>query len=186
MSTPHEPLAAKLVCSAVAGDPDALWPQFGPVLEARFGPVEMIAPPRPFSFTHYYDAEMGAGLTRRMLVFARLVAQDTLRAVKLFTNSLEKKLARADGTRRLNLDPGILTQERMVLATGKNYTHRIYLGDGIFGDLTLVFQAGSWQTLPWTFPDYASSEMLALFTDIRRRYRRDLRENAPARPPATT
>ena len=65
----------------------------------------------------------------------------------------------------------------------RSLSHRIYLGDGIFGDLTLVFQAGSWQTLAWTFPDYASAAMLAVFSDIRRRYRRDLREKASAIPP---
>ena len=103
-----------------------------------------------------------------------------VRPAKLFTNGLEETLARPDGSRRVNLDPGLLTQERFVLGTGKNFTHRVYLGEGIFADLTLVFQAGSWQTLPWTFPDYASPDMLEILTDIRLRYRRDLREAASA------
>jgi len=180
MSTPHEPLPGKLVCSVLTSDHDALWPHYGSALETRFGPVEMATPATPFTFTGYYDAEMGGPLSRRMLVFANLLPQGELRAAKLFTNGLERALARADDTRRVNFDPGLVTNERLVLATGKNFSHRIYLGDGIFGDLTLVFQAGSWQTLPWTFPDYASPEMLALLTDFRRRYRRDLREGRAA------
>ncbi|EFL51014.1 conserved hypothetical protein [Solidesulfovibrio fructosivorans JJ]] len=180
MSTPHEPLPGKLVCSVLAADHDALWPGYGPALQARFGPVELATQATPFTFTDYYDAELRGPLSRRMLVFANLLPQGGLRAAKLFTNDLERTLARPDGSRRVNFDPGLVTNERLVLATGKNFTHRLYLGDGIFGDLTLVFQAGSWQTLPWTFPDYASLEMLAILTDIRRRYRRDLREGRAA------
>lgn len=178
MSRPREPLAAKLVCSVLSADMDAFWPTAVAALEARFGPVEIAYPPIPFAFTHYYDKELGSPIVRRLLAFARLVPQAVLAEAKLATNALEERLAGPDGRRRVNLDPGLLTQERLVLATGKNFTHRIYLGQGIFGDLTLVFQAGSWQTLPWTFPDYASAGMRHLFDDIRRRYRRDLRETA--------
>lgn len=186
MSRPHEPLPAKLVCSVLAAEFPECWPAVVAALEARFGPVECASPLAPFTHTAYYNKELGAPLWRRLVSFARLVPQGTLAAVKRFTNSLEDALARPDGSRRVNLDPGLVTQERLVLATGKNFSHRIYLGDGIFGDLTLVFQAGSWQTLPWTFPDYASPALLDILTDIRRRYRRDLREaarHAPKEPP---
>jgi hypothetical protein len=183
MSRPRPPLSAKLLCSVLSADLDALWPDVVAALEAGFGPAEIGYPAMPFPFTTYYDRELGAPLARRMLTFVRLARQDGLPGIKRFTNALEDRLTRSDGRRRVNLDPGLLTQERLVLATGKNFTHRIYLGDGIFGDLTLVFQAGSWQTLPWTFPDYASPDMREVLTDIRRRYRRDLREAASVQPP---
>ncbi|WP_428567423.1 MAG: DUF4416 family protein [Solidesulfovibrio sp. DCME] len=184
MSEPREPLPAKLVCSVLSAALPDLWPGAVAGLEERFGPAEWASPVLPFDRTTYYDAELGTPLARRLLAFARLVPQGALAAAKQFTNALEARFARPDGRRRCNLDPGLLTQERLVLATGKNFTHRVYLGQGIFGDLTLVFQAGSWQTLPWTFPDYASPDMLALLTDIRCRYRRDLREAAAnATPP---
>lgn len=176
MSRPHEPVPAKLVCSVLAADLSAVWAPTLAALEEAFGPAELASLPLPFTHTAYYDDELGTPLWRRVLAFARLVPQDRLKEAKARTNALEDRLARPDGRRRVNLDPGLLTQERLVLATGKNFTHRIYLGDGIFGDLTLVFQAGSWQTLPWTFPDYASPEMTHILTDIRCRYRRDLRE----------
>ncbi|EHJ47486.1 hypothetical protein DFW101_1478 [Solidesulfovibrio carbinoliphilus subsp. oakridgensis] len=185
MSNPHEPLTAKLVCSVLAAGLPAVWPDVIAGLEDRFGPVEIAYPAVPFVHTAYYEKELGRPLFRRVLAFSCLLSQGRLRSVKLFTNGLEEALARPDGSRRVNLDPGLLTQERFVLATGKNFTHRIYLGDGIFGDLTLVFQAGSWQTLPWTFPDYAAADMTAMLTDIRRRYRRDLREQAAPPSPKT-
>jgi hypothetical protein len=178
MSHPHEPLPAKLVCSILAASGDAHWAEVVAALETRFGPMELAYPAMPFSHTTYYDRELGSPLTRRMVAFARVLPQNALCRVKRFTNALENRLSGPDGRRRVNLDPGFLTMERFVLATGKNYTHRIYLGRGIFGDLTLVFQAGSWQTLPWTFPDYAAPNMLHVLTDIRRRYHRDLREAA--------
>ncbi len=181
MSIPREPLPAKLVCSVLSADLPGLWPGVVAALEARFGPAEVASPVLAFPFTSYYDRELGAPLFRRVLAFARLYPQSGLASAKLFTNALETALAGADGRRRVNLDPGIVTHERLVLATGKNFTHRVYLGQGIFGDLTLVFQSGSWQTLPWTFPDYASPDMRGLLDDIRRRYRRDLRE-AASRP----
>ena len=182
MSRPHEPLPAKLVVSVLSADLAQDWRPVLAELEARFGPAEMASPAMPFVHTAYYNDELGLPLLRRLAVFANLVPQDRLGPAKQYTNSLEDRFARPDGRRRVNLDPGLVTCERFVLATGKNFTHRIYLGDGIFGDLTLVFQAGSWQTLPWTFPDYAAPDMLAHLTDIRHRYRRDLREGSVRTP----
>jgi hypothetical protein len=176
MSIPGPPPPAKLVCSVLSADLAGLYPVALAGLEALFGPVDFASEALPFDFTTYYDRELGTPLARRFLSFARLLPQDGLVAAKLATNALEAKLAGPDGRRRVNCDPGLLTQERLVLATGKNFSHRIYLGQGIFADLTLVFRAGSWQILPWTFPDYASSAMRAILTAIRDSYRKDLRE----------
>lgn len=179
MSVPRPPLPAKLVCSVLSARFDTLWPTVLTALEERFGPADSISDELPFDFTAYYDRELGAPITRRFLSFARLVPQDDLVAAKLATNALETRLAAPDGRRLVNCDPGLLTQERLVLATGKNFTHRIYLGQGLYADLTLVFQAGSWQTLPWTFPDYAVAPLRDILTAIRDRYRQDLREISP-------
>ena len=74
----------------------------------------------------------------------------------------------------MNLDPGLITAERLVLATGKNYSHRIYLGKGIFADLTLVFFKGTYRPLPWTYPDYQDPRTIGMFNKIREKYLRDL------------
>jgi hypothetical protein len=74
----------------------------------------------------------------------------------------------------LNIDPGLLSAERLVLATGKNYSHRIYLGQGIFGDLTLIYERGSFRPLAWTYPDYRQEEAIWMFNKIRERYLREI------------
>ena len=91
------------------------------------------------------------------------------------TNDLESKYSR-DDRRRVNLDPGYLLRERFVLATGKNFSHRIYIGRRIYADLTLIFTKGVFQTLPWTYPDYADKKMLGYLEQVRSKYVSDLKQ----------
>jgi hypothetical protein len=159
VSTPREPSPGKLVLSVLAAE--AWWPDGWEPLRARlaesFGPVDYESEPLPFDHTGYYEEELGAPLFRRLLGFARLAPLDGLKDVKLATNVLERSLSRPDESRRVNLDPGLLTLERLVLASGKNFTHRVYLGSGIWADLTLIYnKRQGWVDLPWTFPDYAT------------------------------
>jgi len=90
---------------------------------------------------------MGPNLGRRLISFLHLADPARLADWKVFTNALEKALS-LGGRRLANLDPGYVARERLVLATGKNFPYRIYLDQGIYGDLTLVFGQGSWQPLP--------------------------------------
>lgn len=150
------------------------WPALSSRLEERLGPVDMIGPPIPFIETTYYHREFGTPLIRRLLSFKRLIDQDQLKEIKLWTHELEQTQAK-DGKRLFNLDPGLLTLERLVLATGKNFAHRVYLGKGIYADLTLLFQGGEWKTLPWTFPDYGGLALQALLSEMRCRYKEKLR-----------
>jgi hypothetical protein len=173
MSTPSKPLPAQLLLSVFSSCWAEFWPFLLTSLEGRFGPADMVSDPLPFQETAYYHREFGKPLTRRLLGFQKLVDQDQLLNIKLWTNDLEQGHVR-DGRRLFNLDPGLLTQERLVLATGKNFAHRVYLGKGIFADLTLVFQNSRWKTLPWTFPDYAGESLQALLTTMRHRYREKL------------
>ena len=94
------------------------------------------------------------------------------------TNELETRWE-VEGRRRVNVDPGILSAERLVLATGKNYIHRIYLGSGVYGDLTLIYSKGSYRPLPWTYPDYQVPETIAMFNILRKRYRMQLQIRNP-------
>ena len=174
MSLPREPDRAQLMISILCAQWQAVWPRLKGELEERLGQVDFETDFMDFSHTSYYDAEMGKPLTRRILGFGPLVRQDDLASIKLFTNSLEKRYCRPDNRRLVNLDPGIITQERLVLATGKNFTHRVYLSRGIFADLTLIFQGGGWTKLPWTFPDYGGGELFELLTQLRRRHREKL------------
>jgi hypothetical protein len=118
---------------------------------------------------------MGASLFRKILVFKTLIGQDTLAEIKIFTNDLELEYSK-NSKRMVNLDPGYMLQERFVLATGKNYSHRIYIGKCIYADLTLIYTKGRFQTLPWTYPDYAEKSMLTFLGQVRNKYVADLRQ----------
>lgn len=174
MSVPHEPAPGKPVLSVLAA-PDwwaRRWPGLRSELLRLLGPVDYESVPLAFDHTSYYDEELGTPLSRRLLGFARLLPLDGLMDLKLATNGMERAEARADGSRRVNLDPGFITLERLVLASGKNFSHRVYLGCGIWADLTLVYhRGGGWVDLPWTFPDYARSDMKRRLTELRSLYK---------------
>ena len=76
----------------------------------------------------------------------------------------------------VNLDPGYMLLERFVLASGKNFSHRIYIGRRIYADLTLIYTKGRFQTLPWTYPDYAEQNMLTYLEQVRKKYVADLKQ----------
>ncbi len=170
---PTEAVPAKLVIGVLTEDKGLLSEVVAELVE-RFGPVDMVSPWMPFSPTSYYEKEMGGPLFRRMVSFSRLLGQETLGDIKLWTNALEDG-ARVGALRRVNLDPGLLVLSRFILASAKDFTHKIYLGQGIYADLTLVYSAGAFHPLPWTFPDYTASSMIHFLTDVRRRYSVSLR-----------
>ncbi len=138
--------------------------------------VEMASQLLPFDMTDYYKEEFGAPLLRRFFSLKGLVSQGVLKDVK--ARAAEFELRYSDNGKRLfNLDPGLITLERLVLATGKNYSHRIYLGDGVFADLTLIYKNGSFQPLNWTYQDYASRETISFWNVVRRAYHKELKDN---------
>ena len=143
-------------------------------LTRKLGAVDFVSDPLAFTETSYYDQELGPPISRRVLGFEPLLPQDDLVRVKLLTNELEHRFSRPDGSRVFNLDPGFVTLERLVLATGKNFAHRVYLGKGIWGDLTLIYQKKSWRVLPWTFRDYAGEDLQRILTEMRKRYKEKL------------
>ncbi len=172
MSEPRAPQPAKLVIGLFLSD-RSLLPRLVAELVSEFGPIELASLWLDFDYTTYYEPEMGGPLYRRMLVFEKLVEQETLASIKCRTNALEGRYT-VQGRRRVNVDPGYLLLERFVLATGKNFTHRIYIGKGIYADLTLIYQKGAFRTLPWTYPDYAAEEMLAFLSLVRQKYAADM------------
>ncbi len=168
MSIPKIPPRAKLVFSIFARESGIIDRAFE-MLTGLYGPCDFKGPLMPFDYTTYYEREFGSDLKRRFFGCARLIDQGELVEVKHQTLKIEAELSK-ENKRLVNIDPGILTAERLVLASGKNYTHRIYLGKGIFADLTLVYTAGSFNPLPWTYPDYASSEAISLWNRMRDNY----------------
>jgi len=174
MSLPQPPTPAKLIVGFFVKE-KTLAAGIAQTLQDRLGPVDMISAWLDFDFTAYYEKEMGAPLSRRLVVFKTLVEQTELAAIKQMTNAIEQTYQR-QGQRRVNIDPGYLLPERFVLASGKNFTHRIYIGQGIYADLTLIYQKGAFRTLPWTYPDYAGKHLIDFLTLVRKKYMLDLKQ----------
>jgi hypothetical protein len=157
MSIPRKPELAKLVVSTFMQDKH-LFQEAVRVLSEAFGDQ-----------TDYYAAEMGAPLFRRFISFGKLIQQDDLADIKRHANDIEGQFS-PQRKRLVNIDPGYMLAERFVLASGKNYTHRIYLRAGIYADLTLIYHKGRFRPLDWTYPDYAGENIINFLQSIRERY----------------
>jgi len=180
MAQAHKPEDVKLIVGMLSAFPKAFELARSSLCD-HYGPVDLESPPIPFNFTRYYESEMGPGLVRRFLAFQRLMDPAALADVKLHTNRLEAELAAKLGApvpRPINLDPGYLTLAKLVLASAKDFSHRIYLRDGIYAEVTLHYEkGGTFRSWPWTFPDYAESAAYhAFLAEARGKLKTQLRE----------
>ena len=144
-------------------------------LEKRFSKTDFISERLPFHYTTYYEKEMGTELSRIVITFKALIKRDKLVKIKHFTNELEKAFS-TNGNRQINLDPGYIAPEHLIIATGKGYYHRPYLGRGVYADLTLVYQKKDFRPLKWTYPDYRTNKLRTIFKNLRERYMLELGE----------
>ena len=143
----------------------------------KFGLVDFKSPILSFQHTHYYEPEMGSNLKRKFISFQGLIDPAEIAKIKLFTNQLEGDFLHPDTEdRRINLDPGYLTLSKLVLASTKNYQHRIYLGRGIYAEVTLRYCRGKgFEPWEWTYPDYRTREYLEIFNHLREIYQGQLK-----------
>jgi hypothetical protein len=152
MGTPRDPSPVRLFAGIMFGETV----ESGPVLkkmEERFGKAGPSYGPVPFQWTDFYAKEMGGRLQKLYVFFAGPIRRDDLPDIKLWTNSLEHAYA-AGGKRKVNIDPGYIAGDKLVLATTKDFFHRLYLGKGIYGEVTLHFRKGCARHFSWTYPDY--------------------------------
>lgn len=172
MGLAKKPLPVKLIVAVFSGQ-SALFAEIEHELEKKFGKIDFKSAPFDFNHTDYYREEMGGNLKKMFLSFENLISPEKLSAIKLFTNELERK--RSDNAKRIvNIDPGYLDNSKLVLASTKNYYHRIYLGKGIYAEVTLFFKGNTFQSLPWTYPDYKTENSVNIFNKIRGIYREQL------------
>jgi hypothetical protein len=156
-------------------------PQIEERLTAAFGAIDHRSDIIPFDFTDYYEPEMGDLIDRTFFSFARLIEADQLAEIKRQTNQLEVEFAalfKPPSTtvkRPVNLDPGYIEQAKVILASTKNFYHRIYLSGGIFGEVTMHFKNNTYQFFPWTYPDYKSKDYQEFFLRARQILRSQLR-----------
>lgn len=163
----------KLFVGLLGGDADLLR-RTQQLLGRTYGAIDRVSEPRPFDATDYYAAEMGSDLLRVFVTFEPLISPETLADLKRDTIELERRVAEealASVPRPVNIDPGYLDLTKVVLASTKDASHRIYLGGGIYAESTLRYVSGVWQPWPWTYPDYAEPAGLEWFAAVRSAYR---------------
>ncbi len=169
-----EPVPVKLICGILFSDEALL----GAALEAlveRYGHIDYRSPLYPFTITDYYNGEMGTPIQRLFVAFESLISPGALAEIKVACNALEEALAIA-GLRKVNLDPGYIDYDKLVLASAKYNAHKIYLDQGIYADPTLHFEKGAYLAAPWAFPDFKSGLYSEAFLRIRARYKGQLRK----------
>jgi Domain of unknown function (DUF4416) len=135
-----------------------------------FGAIDWQSEDFPFDVTDYYEKEMGKELLRRFYSFQNLILPDAIAEIKIRTNELENKY-RNESVRRINLDPGYLDTYKVVLASTKFGGQKIYVGKGIYADMTLVMYKGQWESFAWGFPDFKSRRYDAVLSKIRDLYK---------------
>ena len=173
MGAPKTPAPVKLLAGLLAAS-DRLLEQAAVALSERFGLIDTISTAADWTVSTYYRDEMGDAIRRQFISFEHLIAADQLAAVKLATNELEERWRTPSG-RQVNIDPGYIAATKLVLASTKDAAHRIYLGQGIHAEVTLLYSNGTFQPHAQTYPDYAAPEAVAFFNGVRGTYLEQLR-----------
>ncbi len=179
MAEPKPFSQVKLVCGIIASQ-EPYFKRAEERLVKLFGSVDKASPLFEFDFTDYYQDQMGKNLKRKFLSFAHLIAPERLSEIKLQTNDLEEEIRKEFRAiqRIVNLDPGYLTPSALVMATAKDFAHRIPLHDGIYAHLELLFSKKEVRVLSWTYPDYKTEGYQKFFMEIRQIYLSQLRGSA--------
>jgi hypothetical protein len=167
------PVPVKFICGLIYGS-EEIYRAARKILEKKYGRVDFENETINFDFTDYYCPEMGKPLLRRFIAFKKLRRTEEFVAIKLFCLKLEKKFA-VNRKRRINIDPGYLNEAKLVLTSRKDFAHRIYLGKGIYEEVTLAYRKNSFVEFPTTFPDYRTARYKEIFADIRSIYRRQIK-----------
>jgi hypothetical protein len=165
--SPAKPV--KLIIGLIFKEEESLKKVEG-ILIRKFGETDFKGRVMPFDLTDYYREELGAGLKRAFMSFKKLINPAYLPEIKIITNKIESRLS-LDGRRRINIDPGYLDLAKVILASTKDYSHRIYLDKGIFAEITLSFKDSSFAPNQWTYPDYRKDEYIRIFNKMRDIYR---------------
>ena len=166
------PILVKLIC-AITFSKKINIEDIYDTLHHAYGDIDSFSRVYNFKYTKYYEKEMTGELKKVYISFKPLVTAETLPEIKTRTNLFEKMFA-VNSKRVVNLDPGYIEKAKLILVTTKDFSHRIYLGSGIFGDLQYRLKDGHYQISEWTYPDYREKEVLEFFLNVRNKYCKDL------------
>ena len=177
MAKPKPFPQVKLICGIISSE-ERFFKKTKEYLVRLYGPLDLSSPFFPFDFTDYYEKQMGKGLKRQFLSFISLVSPEALSEIKTRTNTLEEEIKKEmrQNRRIVNLDPGYLTASALIMATAKDFSHRIPLQNGIYAHLELLFGKNDVRTLDWTYPDYKTEGYQKFFLDVRRVYLSQVRK----------
>jgi len=173
------PKPVKLFVGILSSD-NTLLEEVEYLLAKRLGKVDIKSEIFPFDFTDYYKKEMGTNISRQFLCFKELINPEELSDIKIWTNELENEIKcyrKSDVARPINLDPGYLAHCNLILASAKDYYHRIHLQNGIYAEVTLFYQHEVFKNLPWTYPDFQTEEYKNFFLKVRTLYAKDISNN---------
>lgn len=174
MGTVRPPLPALLFVAVSSAEEDAFgW--FDDSAINRWGSIFAISPTLPFDQTDYYCKTMGSPLFKRFYVFEKPIDPADLADIKLLTNQWETDYVQVSALnveRPINIDPGYVTEAKLVLATTKDRDHRIYLSGGIYAEVTVYYQHHQWCGSRWTYPDYQLTETIEILSKARERLRK--------------
>lgn len=136
------------------------------ILVSHFGAIDYASATLAFTHTDYYKSEFGGYLKRRFVSFKKLISPENLFQAKITADKIEKRLSKGE-FRMINIDPGYIDMAKLILASTKDYKHRIYLNKGIYAEITLFYQNKTFTPLEWTYPDYKSADYISIFNKIR-------------------
>lgn len=170
----HPPV--KLIVGMISGDLE-LFLKVSLILTKKFGIIDFKSQILDFQHTDYYQNQMGINLKRQFVSFKKLINPEGVASIKIYTNNVEKKfsISGPQPKRRVNIDPGYVTNSKLILATTKDYNHRIYLNRGIFAEVTLSFYDKTFHPWDWTYPDYKTQQYMDIFNTIRGIYIEQIR-----------
>jgi hypothetical protein len=166
-----DPKPVKLIVGILAANHQCLHAAVESLIK-KYGKTDFASEVWDFEKTDYYKEQTGPHIRRQFISMEELIKPDKLAIIKLQTNKIEQKLAKSLAMplpRPVNLDPGIIEPSKLILATTKNYSHRIYIGRKIYAEVTLIFDKGVWRPFDYTYPDYRQKEYWNFFEIVRKR-----------------
>ncbi len=163
--------AVKLICGIIASQ-EAVFKKAEERLVEIYGTLDLSSSLFEFVFTDYYEKQMGKNLKRKFLSFCDLMSPEALSEIKIRTNALEEEIKEEFKARKriVNLDPGYMTASALIMATAKDFAHRIPLQNGIYAHLEFLFGKNDVRALSWTYPDFKTEAYQKFFLEVRRIY----------------
>ena len=139
-----------------------------------FGKIDKFSPSFSFNYTNYYEKELGNKINRKFLSFEALISPEKLSEIKIITNKLEQKYSK-EHKRTINIDPGYLDLDKLILASAKYGRQKIYIGNGIYADPVLEYYKKNFNFFNWSFPDFKSYKYYNYFLEVRMKYKKQLK-----------